>query len=232
MPDIKATVVAGETGPGKTLPLRKVMLNIRIAEELKKRAEAILASQNISATDAVTSLYRFIVEHGRLPVQQRIITTEEPVEFVLSDTSQPESVCQPGEIRTLLNNTNVTIQFADGGRRRAFLAEDGVQFAYRFLAFMSGQGIGCSEPQRFVGLVSAHEGDSLAESLQAQIVALLQNLHSHDLTFSVSGDTNWALPPHSLISELKAEFGFSDEQAQTVLAQIRPGGNREEHTNG
>ncbi len=232
MPDKKMTVIAGETGPGKTLPLRKAMLNIRIAEELKKRAEAILASQNISATDAVTSLYRFIVEHGRLPVQQRIITTEEPVEFVLSDTAQLESVYQPGEIRTLLNNTNVTLHFADGGRRRAFLAEDGVQFAYRFLAFMSGQGIACSEPQRFVGLISGHEGDSPAESLQAQIVALLQNLHSHDLKFSVSGDTNWALPPHSLISELKAEFGFSGEQAQTVLAQVRPTGKKEDHTNG
>ncbi|MBT8500567.1 hypothetical protein DH20_14505 [Pantoea agglomerans] len=208
------------------------MLNIRIAEELKKRAEAILASQNISATDAVTSLYRFIVEHGRLPVQQRIITTEEPVVFAMSDISQLESVYQPGEIRTLLNNTNVTIQFADGGRRRAFLAEDGVQFAYRFLAFMSGQGIGCSEPQRFVGLISDHDGRSPAESLQAQIVALLQNLHGHDLTFSVSGDTNWALPPHSLISELKAEFGFSDEQAQAVLAQVRPTGKKEDHTNG
>lgn len=232
MPDKKVTVIAGETGPGKTLPLRKVMLNIRIAEELKKRAEAILASQNISATDAVTSLYRFIVEHGRLPVQQRIITSEEPVEFVVSDTLQPDAASIPGEGRTLLNNTNVTIQFADGGRRRAFLAEDGVQFAYRFLAFMSGQGIGCSEPQRFVGLISDHDGKSPAESLQAQIVALLGNLSGHDLTFSVSGDTNWALPPHSLISELKAEFGFSDEQAQAVLAHIRPAGNRKEQTNG
>ena len=232
MPDKNASVITGETGPGKTLPLRKVMLNIRIAEELKKRAEAILASQNISATDAVTSLYRFIVEHGRLPVQQRIVTAEEPVEFVLADASQLASAYQPGEIRTLLNNTNVTIEFADGGRRRAFLAEDGVQFAYRFLAFMSGQGIGCSEPQRFVGLVSGQEGESPAQSLQAQIVALLTDLRDHGLTFSKSGDTNWALPPHSLISELKAEFGFSDEQAQIVLAQIRPGGNSEEHTNG
>ena len=118
MPDKNASVITGETGPGKTLPLRKVMLNIRIAEELKKRAEAILTSQNISATDAVTSLYRFIVEHGRLPVQQRIVTAEEPVEFVFADASQPESLHQPGEIRTLLNNTNVTIEFADGGRRR------------------------------------------------------------------------------------------------------------------
>nr|WP_261643296.1 type II toxin-antitoxin system RelB/DinJ family antitoxin [Erwinia mallotivora] len=50
------------------------MVTVRIDEPLKKKADSGLANLNMTATDAVTQLYRFIAEHGRMPVTERIVT--------------------------------------------------------------------------------------------------------------------------------------------------------------
>ncbi|EDK4823713.1 TPA: type II toxin-antitoxin system RelB/DinJ family antitoxin [Escherichia coli] len=92
------------------------MLNVRIDEDLKKKAEAVLTEQGMTATDAVTALYRFIAEHGRMPVQSRIVTMDDAVEmlvFAKSDTSQLERVCGEKNASTLLTNTNVKMIFAE-----------------------------------------------------------------------------------------------------------------------
>ncbi|EPR2366142.1 TPA: type II toxin-antitoxin system RelB/DinJ family antitoxin [Escherichia coli] len=84
------------------------MLNVRIDEDLKKKAEAVLTEQGMTATDAVTALYRFIAEHRRMPVQSRIVTMDDAVEmlvFAKSDTSELELIDTKAGADTLLANT-------------------------------------------------------------------------------------------------------------------------------
>lgn len=114
----KNYIVCGQTGAGRTTPQKRTMLNVRIDEDLKKKAEAVLTEQGMTATDAVTALYRFIAEHGRMPVQSRIFTMDDAVEmlvFAKSDTSQLERVCGEKNASTLLANTNVKMIFAESG---------------------------------------------------------------------------------------------------------------------
>lgn len=112
----KNYIVCGQTGAGRTTPQKRTMLNVRIDEDLKKKAEAVLTEQGMTTTDAVTALYRFIAEHGRMPVQSRIVTMDDAVEmlvFAKSDTSQLERVCSEKNASTLLTNTNVKMIFAE-----------------------------------------------------------------------------------------------------------------------
>lgn len=114
----KNFIVCGQTGAGRTTPQKRTMLNVRIDEDLKKKAEAVLTEQGMTATDAVTALYRFIAEHGRMPVQSRVVTMDDAVEmlvFAKSDTSQLERVYGEKNASTLLANTNVKMIFAESG---------------------------------------------------------------------------------------------------------------------
>ncbi|ENZ0720406.1 type II toxin-antitoxin system RelB/DinJ family antitoxin [Salmonella enterica] len=114
----KNYIVCGQTGAGRTTPQKRTMLNVRIDEDLKKKAEAVLTEQGMTATDAVTALYRFIAEHGRMPVQSRVVTMDDAVEmlvFAKSDTSQLERVYGEKNASTLLANTNVKMIFAESG---------------------------------------------------------------------------------------------------------------------
>lgn len=111
-------IVCGQTGAGRTTPQKRTMLNVRIDEDLKKKAETVLTEQGMTATDAVTALYRFIAEHGRMPVQSRVVTMDDAVEmliFAKSDTSQLERVYGEKNASTPLVNTNVKIIFAEIG---------------------------------------------------------------------------------------------------------------------
>ncbi len=47
---------------------------MRLDEQLKKRAELRLEAMGMTATEAVEQLYRFIADHGRMPVTERIVT--------------------------------------------------------------------------------------------------------------------------------------------------------------
>lgn len=42
-------------------------VNVRIDEELKVRADEVFGALNVSATEAITRLYRYVVDHGSLP---------------------------------------------------------------------------------------------------------------------------------------------------------------------
>lgn len=130
----KNYIVCGQTGAGRTTPQKRTMLNVRIDEDLKKKAETVLTEQGMTATDAVTALYRFIAEHGRMPVQSRVVTMDDAIEmlvFAKSDTSQLERVYAKKNASTLLANTKMKMIFAESGTppdteplRAAFLFPD------------------------------------------------------------------------------------------------------------
>lgn len=47
---------------------KNAQLTVRLDEQLKKRAELRLEAMGMTATEAVEQLYRFIADHGRMPV--------------------------------------------------------------------------------------------------------------------------------------------------------------------
>ncbi|MGQ8729725.1 type II toxin-antitoxin system RelB/DinJ family antitoxin [Enterobacter hormaechei] len=53
---------------------KNAQLTVRLDEQLKKRAELRLEAMDMTATEAVEQLYRFIADHGRMPVTERIVT--------------------------------------------------------------------------------------------------------------------------------------------------------------
>ncbi|QCT00709.1 RelB antitoxin (plasmid) [Klebsiella pneumoniae subsp. pneumoniae] len=53
---------------------KNAQLTVRLDEQLKKRAELRLEAMGMTATEAVEQLYRFIADHGRMPVTERIVT--------------------------------------------------------------------------------------------------------------------------------------------------------------
>ncbi|MDV5550496.1 type II toxin-antitoxin system RelB/DinJ family antitoxin [Klebsiella pneumoniae] len=48
---------------------KNAQLTVRLDEQLKKRAELRLEAMGMTATEAVEQLYRFIADHGRMPVR-------------------------------------------------------------------------------------------------------------------------------------------------------------------
>jgi hypothetical protein len=52
---------------------QNAQLTVRLDEQLKKRAELRLEAMGMTATEAVEQLYRFIADHGRMPVTERIV---------------------------------------------------------------------------------------------------------------------------------------------------------------
>lgn len=53
---------------------KNAQLTVRLDEQLKKCAELRLEAMGMTATEAVEQLYRFIADHGRMPVTERIVT--------------------------------------------------------------------------------------------------------------------------------------------------------------
>lgn len=53
---------------------KRVMLTVRINEQLKQQAEERMEPLGLTATEAVNMLYRFIAEHGRMPLMERTYT--------------------------------------------------------------------------------------------------------------------------------------------------------------
>lgn len=53
---------------------KRTMVSVRIDEGLKQHAEAVMAELGLTATDAITQLYRFVAEHHKMPVVERIFT--------------------------------------------------------------------------------------------------------------------------------------------------------------
>lgn len=56
-------------------------ITIRLDDQLKSSAESVLDALGVSPTQAITQLYQYVAEHGRLPFRQ-ITRTESPEDVV------------------------------------------------------------------------------------------------------------------------------------------------------
>lgn len=52
-------------------------LNVRLDDNLKQQAYAVLADLNVSPSDAVRLLFQYIADNRSLPIKQTVLTDEE-----------------------------------------------------------------------------------------------------------------------------------------------------------
>lgn len=52
-------------------------LNVRLDDNLKQQAYAVLADLNISPSEAIRLYFQYITDNRRLPIKQAVITEEE-----------------------------------------------------------------------------------------------------------------------------------------------------------
>ncbi|HBR4215952.1 TPA: type II toxin-antitoxin system RelB/DinJ family antitoxin, partial [Klebsiella pneumoniae] len=123
---------------------KSAQLTVRLDEQLKKRAELRLESMGMTATEAVEQLYRFIAEHGRMPLQIRVVTEDAPQPAI--PDRRHHFLSGTGSVQTILDNTNVRV-FYDSGETPAS-GEIRAEVVQRFLTFLAERGVSCSDPQR------------------------------------------------------------------------------------
>lgn len=93
---------------------KSAQLTVRLDEQLKKRAELRLEAMGMTATEAVEQLYRFIAEHGRMPLQIRIVTEDA---LPVSPDKRQHAVSGAAAEQALLDNTNFRVFYASGNAR-------------------------------------------------------------------------------------------------------------------
>ncbi|EBY5753490.1 hypothetical protein EKL85_21535 [Salmonella enterica subsp. enterica serovar Give] len=213
---------------------KSAQITVRIDEQLKRRAELCMESFGMTATDAVEQLYRYIAEHGRMPLATRIVTTDVPSEMGYSDTEVMSF--SSGNLRSENPEDNVLRVSPDAmmtemfeARRADFIqnvmnvpGEDSARtFARYFLNFLMIQGVSCSNRNLFEDLVTQRAQE---EGKCAAAVSVMQHVQRLDVTFTFHNVTLDELPcfAQSLPGELMAEFSFTADEARAVLNQIRP----------
>lgn len=197
---------------------KSAQITVRVDEQLKKRAELRMESLGMTATDAVEQLYRYIAEHGRMPLATRVVTTDVPSEMgysgneVMSFSSGNLHSENPKDnVLRISPEAMMTEMFE--AQRADFIqnvmnvqGEDSARkFARYFLNFLMIQGVSCSNHNLFEDLLT-----QLAQGLDV-------NFTFHDVTLD-------ELPcfAQSLPGELMDEFSFTADEARAVLHQIRP----------
>ncbi|HFQ7030048.1 TPA: type II toxin-antitoxin system RelB/DinJ family antitoxin [Yersinia enterocolitica] len=230
------------TGTGST---KRVMLTVRIDDRLKKQAEANLAQLGLTATDAVTQLYRFIAEHGRMPVTERIVTFDDAHEFTLdndsavmsaqgkavfarSDVSQLRALSLDTDAQTLLQNTNVFFSHSADKVSTTFNPTDAIgMLAHRFVQSLRAENIRCCDALAFRTIVvEIFTINTLNPSAgeERQITALLAgtaNITFWDAKGSLNAHGDDALSRRQRLSSLlQQHYGFSDDQAHTFITGI------------
>lgn len=146
----------------------KASITVRLDDQLKAQAEAVLDELGVSSTQAITHLYLYLVQHERLPFRVRPVS------------ESPEDVC-----RTLLQQVRVVRPLLSSV---AGLTEDAPerpemiqltlyrcrqlkQDIERNITFMSG--VSCRDPMPLIG--NDDTGiywQSIAEQLQRAVPAL------------------------------------------------------------
>lgn len=220
---------------------KSAQLTVRLDEQLKKRAELRLEVMGMTATDAVEQLYRFIAEHGRMPLQAQVVTSDDftgskvtsfSLDSIRGNKQEDNVLRMPPNAgktadfydvlhaafkndethRALLDNTNVQIKYAEGDAT-------GRLFSRGFLAFLAGSGVSCSDSRLFVEQVGLH---AKKEDKCRSIVAVMQNKHL-GVNFVFHNETLLELPRFASLfpAALIAELGFTADQARAVLKQIQ-----------
>jgi len=78
---------------------KRAMVSVRIDEGLKQHAEAVMAELGLTATDAITQLYRFVAEHHKMPVVERVFTYQNTDQNTIAEPKHP---AEQGEAESII----------------------------------------------------------------------------------------------------------------------------------
>lgn len=184
---------------------KSAQLTVRLDEQLKKRAELRLEAMGMTATEVVEQLYRFIAEHGRMPLQIRIVTEDAPPR---SPDERQHAVSGAGDVQALLDNANTRVFYYASGENHAS-GEIRAAVLQRFLVFLAERGVSCSDPQKLTG--NAGFSWSGREYTIGNMPPVMQQAINDGVIFVASADTPDFSP------ELAGAFGFTQAQAEAVL---------------
>ncbi|HFD7037851.1 type II toxin-antitoxin system RelB/DinJ family antitoxin [Klebsiella pneumoniae] len=183
---------------------KSAQLTVRLDEQLKKRAELRLEAMGMTATEAVEQLYRFIAEHGRMPLQIRIVTEDA---LPVSPDKRQHAVSGAAAEQALLDNTNFRVFYASGETPAS--GEIRAEVVQRFLTFLAERGVSCSDPQRLTECAGYVWGG--CEEMIGNMPPVMQQAINDGVIFEASADTPDFSP------ELAAAFGFTQAQAEAML---------------
>ncbi|WP_277886859.1 type II toxin-antitoxin system RelB/DinJ family antitoxin [Escherichia coli] len=183
---------------------KSAQLTVRLDEQLKKRAELRLEAMGMTATEAVEQLYRFIAEHGRMPLQIRIVTEDA---LPVSPDKRQHAVSGAAAEQALLDNTNFRVFYASGETPAS--GEIRAEVVQRFLTFLAERGVSCSDPQRLTECAGHVWGG--CEEMIGNMPPVMQQAINDGVIFEASADTPDFSP------ELAAAFGFTQAQAEAML---------------
>ncbi|HAZ8105702.1 MULTISPECIES: type II toxin-antitoxin system RelB/DinJ family antitoxin [Enterobacterales] len=183
---------------------KSAQLTVRLDEQLKKRAELRLEAMSMTATEAVEQLYRFIAEHGRMPLQIRVVTEDAPQPAIPDRHHHP---LYGAGIQTILDNTNARVFYPSG--ETPVSGKIGATVLQRFLTFLAERGVSCSDPQRLTESAGRAWGER--EDMIGNMPPDMQQAINDGVIFEASADTPDFSP------ELAAAFGFTQAQAEAVL---------------
>lgn len=210
---------------------KTAQLTVRLDEQLKKRAELRLDVMGITATDAVEQLYRYIAEHGRMPLATRVVTTDDPFSAVYTPGETvrftPKQMYGNDPADNVLRLPHGAAFAASASASQSASSEnspshdDATGIIRRFLTFLAARGVSCSDIPVFTAEVHQHER---REGIRRAIVLVMSQKGMSHAQFFLHNETPAELPQFaaSLPGELTAEFGFTSDEAEKVLNSIRP----------
>lgn len=208
---------------------KTAQLTVRLDEQLKKRTELRLDVMGITATDAVEQLYRYIAEHGRMPLATRVVTMDDPFSAVSSAGEvvrfRPEQMHGDAPADNVLRIQKGTAFAASSllsaGNKDSTEDGDVTGFIRRFLTFLAARGVSCSDTPIFTAEVRQHER---REGIRRAIVQVMSQKGMSHAQFFLHNETPAELPlfAASLPGELTSEFGLTSGEAEKVLNSIRP----------
>lgn len=202
---------------------KSAQLTVRLDEQLKKQVDQKLQVMGMSATDAVEQLYRFIAEHGRMPVQTRVVTSDAlyEINFAAGKTISfsPQNVRSENREDNILRVAQEPIAKARPEQNNVYGDVSG--FVRSFLSFLSARGISCSDP---LGFEKAASKFAAEEGIHRTVMMTMQKRGGWYGEFVLHNETLEELPgfASTFPRELIANFDFLPEQATAVLQQIRP----------
>ncbi|MBT8500560.1 hypothetical protein DH20_14465 [Pantoea agglomerans] len=206
---------------------KSAQLTVRLDEQLKKRAELRMEAMGLTATDAVEQLYRYIAEHGRMPLATRVVTTDDPFfrqgEVTSFSLRNLNSEDPEDNVLRVPHGAHLaaTASVSSAGHKDSQADSDATGFARRFVAFLAARGISCSDSSRFTAEVCQYKS---VEGIRRTVMRVMTQRGMSHAKFVFHNETLAELPrlTESLPRELITEFGFTTDEAAVVLNQIQP----------
>ncbi|WP_459515097.1 type II toxin-antitoxin system RelB/DinJ family antitoxin [Erwinia amylovora] len=213
---------------------KSAQLTVRLDEQLKKRAELRMEAMGLTATDAVEQLYRYIAEHGRMPLATRVVTTDDPFAVDLTQgevtsfslrklhSDDPDdNVLRLPHGESFAGALSGMASASSDASKDSQPDSDATGFVSRFLGFLAARGISCSNSPRFMTEVCQCKP---SEGTRRDVMRIMTQKGMSHAQFVFHNETVAELPrlAESLPRELITEFGFTAEEAGVVLNQIRP----------